>query len=668
MIERAQIIDGVIRIPQSVIDEKASKDEMIYLSDFMDKLPSNCIFLKGATGVGGTSLALADDSNCIIAMPTRNTVESKRVIRDEHHNIIGYDTSRLCVYGGYNDNFKAVNAYMKERDEKEEPYKFVCTYDIIGKLISIITKGHLSYSVVNWRLYIDEYHELIECYKEPSRRARIKSLLDSVKLFNDVTCITATPLEEKYIFDEFKHLQVIKVAYPQRKKKINLIETKQIEADTAKIAIEHLKGIRLGNAYFFVNSVKFISEVLKRIGMGEYGDQIRVICSVNDINQNNLREALKSVYNGYIGRNAKEIEEADRKILEEIKRIDKFKKMPISSINSDPKKINFITKTGFQGADFFDEDAAQYIISDSSRPYMLSDIATQYIQILGRIRNAKSMNVTHLFSTRTYRGVTDGLRYYNPNGNMTQFEIDREYRISAREKLLKMENIDSELFEDISKDERLESRYYLTRNPKTGKLSYDKYLEWADEISFHVVHGDYSSTANFSAALWGKGFEVITSKSNLDGNASVAAIKKGKRLSFRQKFELYVREKSGSLFQKESTLQASFIESSDSLIYPAYTILGADRVRALKYNRRDIENEIKDRQIRNNDKKIYKYLDVEIGKTYSVVELDKKCKNVKLKLHLPDDIKITEYYETKSTTKRENGTIVKARRILKKIR
>lgn len=667
MIERAQIVDGVIHIPQSVINAKAAKDEMIYLSDFMDKLPSNCIFLKGATGVGGTSLALTDDSNCIIAMPTRNTVESKRVIRDENHNIVEYDTSRLCVLGGYNDNIRAVESYMNDRRSKNEPFKFVCTYDIMGKLISILTEN-LAYSVEDWRLYIDEYHELIECYKSPSRRERIKALLDAVSQFNDVTCITATPLEERYLFNQLKHLQVIRVAYPQRKKKINIIETKQIEADTARIALEHLNGLRMGNAYFFVNSVKVISSIIKKIGVEKYADQIRVICGDTDINKKCILDAVKGSYDGYIGRTAKEIQEIDDKILEEIRKIEEFKRLPIDKINSEPKKINFITKTGFQGADFFDKDAAQYIISERSKPYMMSDIATQYIQILGRIRDAKSMNVTHLFSTRTYRGETDGLRYYSPNGNMSQFEIDSITRSEERKAIMKMNEINPNIFKKYSNQEEMESQLYLTRNEKTGKLEYDKYLEWADEMSFKIVHGDYSSTANFSAALWGKGFEVEVNRSLSGSEDSIVAMKKGKHLSFKQKFELYVREKSGSLFKKESTLQASFIESSDSLIYPAYTILGADRVRELKYNRRDIENEIKDRQIRLNDKKIYKYLDVEIGKTYSVVELDSKCKKVKLKLQLPDDIKITEYYDTKSTTKREDGTIVKARRILKKLR
>lgn len=671
MIERAEIVNGVINIPKSVIRTKAKKDEMIYLADFMDKLPSNCIFLKGATGVGGTSLALADDSNCIIAMPTINTVESKRVIRDEHHNIIEYDTSRLCIYGGYNDQIKNINAYLLERQSKDEPCKLVCTYDMLGKVVDMLTKqDKMPISLQDWRLYIDEYHELMECYKSPQRRKRIKSLLESVSQFNDVTCITATPLEQQYCFDELKHLPIIRVNYPQRKKKINVIETKQIEADTARIALEHLSGLRLGNAYFFVNSVDFICSVIKKIGLSKYGSQIRIICGDNEYNKTAIRKSVGQSYNGYIGRTAKEIESINEKVLEEIKNnLDSLKDMPISSVNSEPKKINFITKTGFQGADFFDEDAAQYIISNNSKPYTLSDISTQYIQILGRIRNAKSMNITHLFSTRTLtKGVTEGLRYYSPNGSASQFEMDKLKLADARSKIYKMNDIDPTIFDDISTDEKLESKYYLVRDEKTNKLQYDKYLEWADEISFKIVHGDYSSTANFSAALWERGFDVEVTRKKKDDNGSIVEIKKGKRLSFKQKFELYVREMDGSLFKKESTLRASFIENSDSLIYPAYTILGVDRVRELKYNRRDIANEVNDRQMRLNDKKIYKQLDLVIGASYSVSELDKKCIAVKMKLGLPEDIKITDYFEVKSTTKRENGTIVKAKRIIGKLR
>lgn len=668
MIERAQIIDGVINIPQSVIDYKAKKDQMVYLSDFMDKIPSNCLFLKGATGVGGTSLALQDDSNCIIAMPTRNTVQSKWAIRDENHNVVGYNTSLLCICGNMNDKVSDIREYINSRQTEEEPVKIVCTYDILGKVVDILTQD-ICISLENYRLYIDEYHDLLKIYNS-KRKGNIKRLLECVSMFDDVTCITATPLPEKYIMHEFRDLSIIRVNYPQRPRIIDIVPTKQIEADTAKICLEHLKGLRLGNAYFFVNSVSFIAGVIKKLNIENVTENVRVICGDSDINKTKIKEAsLKT--KGYIGKNRKEIENVEEAYLKGLMNSDGTYGLEISSINSEPKKLNFITRTGFEGCDFFDPDAQQYIVSDNSRVHTMNDIATSYIQIMGRIRDAKSMNITHLFGGRSDKDTKVGFRYYNSDGK-SQFEIDREERklmkADAREKLIQMREIDPDLFDENNKLADIESKYYLTIDPKTNQLVYDEYLEWDDEINFDTIHGVYATTANFSAALMKNGLNVSVHKSYSVKDDEIVKLKKEKRIPFREVFETYVREMSGTLFKNEPSLKVSFLEQYDSLLYPAYHILGAERVRQLKYVKSAITREIKDRQMREADKKIYKYLNLQIGFTYTVSELEEKCKQVRCKLMLPDDIKITEYYETVSTTKRSGGKIMKARRIVKKLK
>ena len=74
--------DYTLHISQEIWREKGAT-EMVYLSDFLSELPRGCVFLKTITGCGATALALADSSNCIICLPTRNTVLSKWVIRDK---------------------------------------------------------------------------------------------------------------------------------------------------------------------------------------------------------------------------------------------------------------------------------------------------------------------------------------------------------------------------------------------------------------------------------------------------------------------------------------------------------------------------------------------------------------------------------------------------------
>ena len=48
-----------------------------YLNEIMTELPVNCLFDKGKTACGGTSVAIENDKNTIIAMPYVNVIKNK---------------------------------------------------------------------------------------------------------------------------------------------------------------------------------------------------------------------------------------------------------------------------------------------------------------------------------------------------------------------------------------------------------------------------------------------------------------------------------------------------------------------------------------------------------------------------------------------------------------
>jgi len=52
-------------------------DECNLLIEFMTELPVNCLFDKGKTGCGGTSVAIENQINTIIAMPYVNVIKNK---------------------------------------------------------------------------------------------------------------------------------------------------------------------------------------------------------------------------------------------------------------------------------------------------------------------------------------------------------------------------------------------------------------------------------------------------------------------------------------------------------------------------------------------------------------------------------------------------------------
>ena len=132
---------------------------------------------------------------------------------------------------------------------------------------------------------------------------------------------------------------------------------------------QHLEGRALGNLHIFVNSVYFISKVLKHNNL--LPDNVKVVCANNDLNQNKIGKKY------LIGK-------------------------PLDPV----KKVNFYTSTCFEGCDIYDLDGKTYVVSDGYRQNSLLDISTLFIQICGRIRNSNynKDGITYIFSPTRYDG------------------------------------------------------------------------------------------------------------------------------------------------------------------------------------------------------------------------------------------------------------------------
>ena len=58
-------------------------------------------------------------------------------------------------------------------------------------------------------LLVDEWHVLFKYYV--FRNRAVKNVLGIAPHFKEVTYMTATPIEEEYLFKEIKHLSVIEI-------------------------------------------------------------------------------------------------------------------------------------------------------------------------------------------------------------------------------------------------------------------------------------------------------------------------------------------------------------------------------------------------------------------------------------------------------------------------
>ena len=150
--------------------------------------------------------------------------------------------------------------------------------------------------------------------------------------------------------------------------KVKELSTYRCIQSIGNVILQHLEGKAFGNLHIFVNSVYFISKVIKHYKL--LPDDVKIVCANDDDNQTKIGKKYS------IGK-------------------------PLDPV----KKVNFYTSTCFEGCDIYDENGKTYVISDGYRQNSLLDISTLFIQICGRIRNSRYNDIiTYIFSPTRYDG------------------------------------------------------------------------------------------------------------------------------------------------------------------------------------------------------------------------------------------------------------------------
>ena len=190
--------------------------------------------------------------------------------------------------------------------------------------------------------------------------------------FERVTYMTATPVEREYMLKELQHLPVCEIIWPNLKQV--RIRSRQT-SDPAQYIVHECQKVLDGdglphNLHIFVNSVKFISRVIKLAG--PLPEQVKIVCSTSGDNGQSNQNKLGQNY-------------------------------PIEQPSDPVKKINFYTSTCFEGCDIYDENGVTFIVSDGGKANTLLDISTLFTQICGRLRNSRYKDeIVHVFSTTRY--------------------------------------------------------------------------------------------------------------------------------------------------------------------------------------------------------------------------------------------------------------------------
>lgn len=352
-----------------------SKDGFLTMRD----LPHNCIFNKVVTGCGATTIALNNDINYVVAVPTTELIENKCYPTHDKDGKIQYWKKKdrkpglspvvniFAVYGAFNLNQKhKLQDYLATEGVK----KIMCTYDQLPKVTEIVNPSKFG-------LIVDEYHTILKAYSY--RDKAINGVLATFRKYKHFTFISATPIPFELkpsqldgvpeLTAEWNTVPGIRIfpihtnkPYEEVVKLVTVCKKNDLEID----------GRIVNSLIFFINSVTEIRAILDKLDLST--DEYKVICADNPTNRSTL---------------GKEIE--------------------ISSSTSEPKQFTFVTSKAFEGVDFYSETAVSVIVCNVHNAHTLISTSLDIPQIAGRIRtksNPLRNTIVQIYNTSSVEAMS----------------------------------------------------------------------------------------------------------------------------------------------------------------------------------------------------------------------------------------------------------------------
>tara|TARA_R100000935_G_scaffold58912_1_gene99656 strand:- start:14171 stop:15991 length:1821 start_codon:yes stop_codon:yes gene_type:complete len=592
-------------LEEKIIDSKGCK----YISEFMDDLPENVLLNKVITGCGMTSVILENDVRYVLAVPYVSLVKNKNQWCKERG-------IKVCAayYGGANEN--DIMVYQGN--------KIITTYDSLAKVTNALEqRGDLK----EWKICIDEAHKLVD--SAAFRPGAINSVLDNYKRYKCYVFGTATPVKDKYQLPSLKHiskmtiqwnnLELVKVNYCHYDNKINDV--------VAILALDFINGERIGNAHIFINSVKSICEIIRKMQKGGFSkhNDIRIVCANNPRNLNLIETKT-------------------------------LKKYCISPVGSGVKRVNFYTSTAFEGCDIYDEEGKNFIVTDGAKDYTKIDIVTVLPQIIGRVRNSKYNNTVDLLYTSNQ---------YMSDMTEEQFEIKVHQNMEeAKKDIVEFNQLRPESTHRINAIEKNDNPYLLVDG--------DQLL--LNENSWYNEMHNFSTLQNtYFVSKYGTERTIMDGTKKFNGVgyeykgikrvqiAGLNKVKLGRAASFKDLCIDYIRilSKENSFLRSAKIAQMKEIEP---LIVEAYSQLGPQKMKALEYSKKKIEEAL---LVISNESSFYykvvKLLNLRVGEWYSMVEIKSKLVQIYKQLHLNKAAKGTDlsnWFDLAPKNKRIKGKLV----------
>lgn len=568
------------------IDSKGKK----YIGEFLNDLPENIMLNKVTTGSGMTSVVLGNNVKYVIAMPYVALIKNKeKWCKERGINV-------CAVYSGGADVCDI---------EKFNGDKIIVTYDSLGKVTQVLrNKGILD----DWKLCVDECHKLVD--SAAFRTNAINNVLNNYNSYRSYVFGTATPVQHKYQLPALKHIPVVTIKWENLLPvKVNYCHYNEGINDVAAIlGLDFINGCRDGNAHIFLNSVNSICEVVRKMQKGGFTqfDQLRIVCADNPRNISTIESKLSN-------------------------------KFYISTVDSAVRKVNFYTATAFEGCDIYDQEGKTFIVTDGRKNYTKIDIVTVLPQIIGRIRDSKYRNIVNLLYSKS-----------NYLCKITEQEFEHQVLQN-----IEKAKLDINEFESLRKDSTIRENF-IQNNDSAYLLVEDGRLCLNENAWYNEMHKFSTLNKTYYVSKSGKNATLCDGIKNFNGLdynyqgiqpievKGLNKIKLGKKASYKELcldiIEIFESPK--GILRSAKLIQ---IKSKYPEICKAYLRLGKEKMRALRYRKKEIEKDLL--SISNEHMisyKVVQLLKLKVGEWYSIRDLKSRIKAVYATLGIEKNAKGTD--------------------------
>jgi hypothetical protein len=566
-----------------------------------DQVPQEGQYImnKTITGCGYTEYWITNDYPTIICSPRLVLLENKEDQHQKDKNVL-YLKNEFDSFESYDrdinrddlskekeeeqeniDKAKEYTAYLNKKIDDHISYcyftlhkspKFLVTYDSFRRI-----REKLSETINNYQIVVDEFQSIFT-------DSRFKSDTENNFLYNlqglkRVCYLSATPMIDKYLemLPEFESLPYYELDWVDQDKtrvikpflKTKLVKSllgeiysiiKQYQDNKFEKLVQAkedgtFEEVYSKEAVIYINSVKNICDIIKKCNLRL--EDTNILCANDADNEKKIRDAF--------------IKAGDTTITKDTKCIGKVPKEGESH-----KMFTLCTRTTYLGADFYSTNARSFIFSDANVDCLSVDITLDLPQILGRQR----------LECNPWKNRAE--LYYKLNTKeKTQEEFDKYLndKIKMTEDLLNVyeKGDDSEkrslalVYKERAKTKKYKSDFVAVDKHSGSNIKPVKNnLVMISEMrAFEIQQYDYKDRFSVFNALSKEVSDIE------DVNYHLNNIYKLSDMTERYQY----------LCSLEESVALSCLPHLPESFVNYYTVLGPDRMRALRYNVTDMRFE-----------------------------------------------------------------------------